>query len=258
MTTLTLEASWVSDMLVEYAATRDVEVRNVLVVRHLPLVKFVARKMSSNLPENVDLDDLVSWGGIGLIDAIEKFEPARDLRFSTYAVWRIRGEILDGLQRMEWAPKQITSQVRKLKRVSGELQHELSREPTEDELATKLGISVAMVRSIRLDAAHTNVRGLYANYSDEEEGLAEGAWLAEDADQELAGEVGEIRSRMADALVGTAGQDAKILHLYYGRNLTLREIAAELGISVSSATQAHTKLVDRVRRRLAERHGAVA
>jgi RNA polymerase sigma factor for flagellar operon FliA len=147
----------VSEALVEYAATRDVGLRNQLVLRHLPLVKFVARKMSSNLPENVDLDDLVSWGSIGLIDALEKFEPERGWQFSTYAVNRIRGEILDGLQRMEWAPKQITSQVRRLKRVMGDLQHELNREPTNDELAARLDIDVATVRSIRLDASQRNV-----------------------------------------------------------------------------------------------------
>lgn len=260
MTTITGEAGWVSEMLVEYAATRDVELRNVLVVRHLPLVKFVARKMSSNLPENVELDDLVSWGSIGLIDAIEKFEPQRGLQFSTYAVTRIRGEILDGLQRMEWAPKQITSQVRKFKRAVEKLQHELNCAPTDEQLAVELEIDAGAVRSIRVDMYATHsFRHLSPARTDAEEGQpGSDSVLMEEADQELAGEVGEIRSRMADALVGTIGQDAKILHLYYGRNLTLREIAAELGISVSSATQAHTRLVDRVRRRLAERHGCVA
>ena len=245
-------------MLTEFAVTRDVELRNTLVVRHLPLVKFVARKMSSSLPGNVEFDDLVSWGSIGLIDAIEKFEPERGLQFSTYAVTRIRGDILDGLQRMEWAPKQVTAQVRRMRRAVSDLQHELGREAVDAEIAEKLGVTEAEVRAARLDDKVTRVRALEWESAYDGDNSETSMWLAEEADQAIAGETAEIRRRMADALAGIDTHEARVLFLYYDQAMTLKEIAAELGISVSSATQAHTRLVDRVRRRLAEVHGSVA
>lgn len=260
MATITGEASPVSEMLVEYATTRDQGLRNQLAVRHLPLVKFVARKMSANLPENVELDDLVSWGSIGLLDALEKFEPHRGWQFSTYAVQRIRGEILDGLQRMEWAPKQVVAQVRRHKHALADLQQELGRQPTNEEVAEKLGITEAQSLGIRLDMRATRVQSLdgAGSRGDAEDSDVAEITIPDDPAQEVAGEVVEIRRRMADALVQLDAHEARILFLYYEQNRTLREIALELGISVSSATQAHTRLVDRVRNRLTELHGAVA
>lgn len=245
------------DALERYAATRDGELRNALVVRHLPLVKFVARKMSSNLPGNVELDDLVSWGTLGLIDAIQKFEPSRGHQFSTYAVWRIQGEIRDGLQRMEWAPKQIVSKVRQMRRVSEAMTVELGREPTLQELADKLSASVEEVRSWLFDDQATRVKPLDYDSGDSESDGGPQAWAAEDAPQEVAGEAAEIRARVAAAVAGLSLEERSVYVLYYRDRLTLREIASELGVSVSKATQTHTRLVDRVRELLAA-YGAVA
>lgn len=246
------------DLLAEFARTRDVALRDELVVRNLPLVKFVARKMSANLPGNVDLDDLVSWGSFGLLDAIEKFDPSRGAQFSTYAVTRIRGDILDGLQKMDWAPKQVTSKVRAVRRCREALTTELGRDPSVDEMAGRLECSPGEVRGWLVDDNATRVKPLERRTSDDgTENASEGAWMAEDAAQEVAGEVVEIRSRMTAAVASLPPREAQVLVLYYRDKMTLREIAAALGVSVSSATQTHTRMIELVKDRLAT-FGAVA
>jgi RNA polymerase sigma factor FliA len=251
---VTFDTVVVTEDLATYAITRDPVLRDQLAVRHLPLVKFVARKMSSSLPDYVELDDLVSWGSIGLLDAIEKFEPTRGYKFSTYAVTRIRGEILDGLQKMEWAPKQVVSRVRACRRISEALCIELGREPTIVEVAVKMECTVADVRTYLHDGVQTRMKALHSPAEDEEGGTID---VAQEADQEIAAEVVEIRRRVARAAAGLDGRERTVLRLYYGESMTLREIAGFLGISVSSATQIHTRLIERLKERLAA-HGAVA
>lgn len=246
------------DLLAEFARTRDVALRDELVVRNLPLVKFVARKMSANLPGNVDLDDLVSWGSFGLLDAIEKFDPSRGAQFSTYAVTRIRGDILDGLQKMDWAPKQVTSKVRAVRRAREALTTEHGRSPTVDEMAAHMDCTSAEVRGWMVDDTTTRLKPLKRPDDDSPAGgLDNDSYLAEDAAQEVAGEVVEIRSRMTAAVASLPPREAQVLVLYYRDKMTLREIAAALGVSVSSATQTHTRMIELVKDRLAT-FGAVA
>jgi len=242
------------DDLATYATTRDPELRGSLAVKHLPLVKFVARKMSRSLPAHVDLDDLVSWGSIGLLDAIDKFDPDRQIRFSTYAVTRIRGAILDGLQQMDWAPKQVTSKVRAVRRVQELLTAELGYEPTVEQTAARMGIDEALVRRWVHDGHIAHWQPLEAGSGDGEGRSTDYAVAA--ADQEVAGEVAEIGTLMLAAVRCLEARERAVLVLYYRDSLTLREIAQELGVSVSSATQAHTRLVDHVRHRLASLGGA--
>lgn len=233
------------DDLATYAVTRDPELRGSLAVKHLPLVKFVARKMSRSLPAHMDLDDLVSWGSIGLLDAIEKFDPTREIRFSTYAVTRIRGAILDGLQQMDWAPKQVASKVRAVRRVQELLTNQLGYEPTVAQTAEHMGIDEALVRRWLNDSHVSHWQPLEPAGGD-----SAGVFAIVAADQELAGEVAEIGTLVAAAIRRLGARERAVLLLYYRDSLTLREIAQELGVSVSSATQAHTRLVEHVRARL--------
>jgi RNA polymerase sigma factor for flagellar operon FliA len=238
------------DDLERLAATRDPELRGELAVRHLPLVKFVARRMASNLPAHIDMDDLVSYGSLGLLDALDKFEPARGHRFSTYAVTRIRGAILDGLQQMDWAPKQVTSRVRNMRRLREVLTNELGYQPSVEQLAERIGSTPAEIRACMLDDRVTRVKGLdHGAYNDDQGGpldLADSDW-----EHSLSGEIQELRQRMAHAVCGLPSREAAVLTLYYRDGKTLRQIATDLGVSVSSATQAHTHLVESVRDRLA-------
>lgn len=240
-----------SDDLATFAVTRDPELRGDLAVRHLPLVKFVARRMSSSLPNHIELDDLVSWGSLGLLDAIDKFDPSREVRFSTYAVTRIRGAILDGLQQMDWAPKQITSKVRAVRRLRDTMVNELGYEPSADELAERMGVSCSEVRGWLVDDNATRVKPLDHGGGDTDHDDWGRDQLGEAAEQEIAGEVLEIRRRVTMAVRSLGERERAVFLLYYRDSKTLREIAAELGVSVSSATQTHTRLVEQVRERLA-------
>lgn len=242
-----------SEDLVEYAATRNPELRNLLAVRHLPLVKFVARKISNNLPAHIDLEDLVAWGSLGLLDAIDKFDPGREVKFSTYAVTRIRGSILDGLQQMDWAPKQITSRVRQVRKARELLSIELGYEPSVAEIAERMECTPAEVRGWMVDDYATRVRPLDSptHESDGADGNSILVEVRDHAAQEVAAEVQEIRFRVTSAVQALAEREQQVFLLYYREGLTLRQIADRLGVSVSSATQAHTRLVEQVRWRLA-------
>lgn len=245
-----------SDDLVTFASTRDPELRGALAVRHLPLVKFVARKMSANLPSNIELDDLVSWGSLGLLDALDKFDPGREVKFSTYAVTRIRGAILDGLQQMDWAPKQVTSKVRAVRRLREVLTNELGHEPSVEQLAYRMDVTVAQVRGWLVDDSATRLKPLASQAADDDDARDDPAASSME-DQTIAGEVAEIRSRVLVAVQRLPQREQAVFVLYYRDGMTLRQIAEELGISVSSATQTHTRLVEQVRERLAA-FGAVA
>jgi RNA polymerase sigma factor FliA len=249
MTGFTTDARGMSDDLAVYAVTRDPALRNDLSVRHLPLVKFVARRMSSDLPSYVEVDDLVSWGVLGLLDAIDKFDPSRGFQFSTYAVTRIRGAILDGLQQMEWAPKQVTSKVRQVRRLRSVLTNELGYEPSVSELAVRMDCTEADIRGWLLDDATTRIKPLEPATDDDDQ--TDPTALRDEADQTIAAEVAEIRGRVQWAVSAFTERERAVFLLYYRDGLTLRAIAEELGVSVSSATQTHTRLVEHVRARLA-------
>jgi RNA polymerase sigma factor FliA len=251
MTVVAGKASAMSDDLATFALTRDRELRGQLAVRHLPLAKFVARKMSANLPSHIEIDDLVSWGCLGLLDAIDKFDPSREVRFSTYAVTRIRGAILDGLQQMDWAPKQITSKIRAMRRLRETLTNELGRQPSVDELAERLTCTTEEVRGWMVDDYATRIKPLDTPAGDGDGEARPAEELSDDAEQELAGEVAEIRSRVTLAVRALGERERAVFLLYYRDCKTLRQIAEDLGVSVSSATQTHTRLVEQVRTRLA-------
>lgn len=240
------------DQYEEYAATRDPELRNQLIVQHHPLVKFIARRMMANLPEHIELDDLVTWGTFGLIDAIGKFQPEKGYQFSTYAFTRIRGDILDGLQEMEWAPKHVHSQVRKMRRVREELTNALGYEPSNEELAAALGVTVEDVRKALVDDTATRMRelpGQSHNSTTDDHADQVADHLAEE--QQVAGQVAELRGYMVGAVRSLTRRQKAMILGYYQDGLTLKQIAGRMGVSVSVANTEHTRLVEELRERLA-------
>lgn len=245
-----------SSDLATYATTRDPQLRDRLIIGHLPLVKFVARKMMASLPAHIDFDDLVSWGTMGLIDSLDKFQPELGHKFSTYAVVRIRGAILDGLQRNEWAPKQVTSKVRALMRTANELAGRLGRHPSDAELAEEIGWTEVEVREWLRERGQFQPKHLYS-LEDSHDGQTP-AVAIEAAEQDVAGEARELQQLVARAMSGLHPRECAVFLLYYRDNLTLREIASQLNVSVSSVTQTHTRLVDQVRLRLADLGGTAA
>src|SRR6187455_1083864 len=125
----------------DYRATGDQAARDRLILTYAPLVKFVAGRLGASLPSHVDDQDLVSYGLLGLISAIERYDPDREIKFETYAIVRIKGAIIDELRSLDWVPRSVRSRAREIERANSKLEHELQRAPTDDEMAAELGIT---------------------------------------------------------------------------------------------------------------------
>ena len=225
----------------EFTATGDKEIRNRLVLRYSPLVKYVAGRIRPGLPQSIDMADLLSDGVFGLMDAIEKFEPERGLQFQTYAVPRIRGAILDGLRATDWVPRAVRSKVREIERAQVELENRLNRTPEDREVAAHMGISVAELTELYSKAAHTGVA-----YLDE---IGMGEDLAP-APMEIDTEDTEMRAVLVQAIRQLPERDQIIVTLYYFEGLTLSEIGQVLGVTESRVSQLHTRCAMNLRSKL--------
>ncbi len=229
--------------------------RDQLILHYAPLVQFVAGRIASAAPTHVDRADLVSYGVFGLIDAVEKYDPSRGYRFETYAIARIRGNILDELRSFDWVPRSVRAKARAIDAATGDLQAELHRYPTDAELARALAMTddelqramsqVALVNLVNFDTA-------LGSAVDGEPALTVGDTLADggegpDYDVELA----ETRRDLADAIGQLSERERDVVALYYHDGLTLAEIGEVLGVTESRACQIHGKAVAQLRRRLA-------
>lgn len=224
------EAGGVDRLWADFKESGSQELRNRLVLQYSPLVKYVAGRVRSGLPSSVESNDLVSEGVIGLMDAIDKFEPGRGLQFQTYAVSRIRGAIIDSLRAADWVPRAVRSTIRDITRVQTSLETELGRAPTDQEVAAALEVSVASLRKMYGSISSTGIASL-----DE---LGFGDEVAPRADE-------PADDHQLDALLPAvrelAERDQVIVALYYYEGLTLSEIGQVLGVSESRVSQLHTR-----------------
>ncbi|GGM39739.1 hypothetical protein GCM10012275_08270 [Longimycelium tulufanense] len=241
-----------------YGRSGEHALRDRLVLHYAPLVKYVAGRVGTGLPSHVDVADLVQSGIFGLVDAIEKFEPERGLKFETYAMQRIRGAILDDLRAQDWVPRSVRSRARDVERALERLEARLQRTATDAELAAELGISVAELRELYAQLQLTSVVAL-------DELIAAGrgsASLAETlpddrAEDPVAALVDQdSRRQLADAIAQLSERDRIVVTLYYFENLTLAEIGRVLGVTESRVCQLHTRAVLRLRAKLAEQNDA--
>ena len=223
-----------------YKQTGDRDVRDRLVLQYSPLVKYVAGRVRSGLPPSVDQNDLVSDGVIGLMDAIDKFDPERGLQFQTYAVSRIRGAIVDGLRASDWVPRSVREKVRDIDAAQTTLEAELGRPPRDREVAVKLGITVQELRKIYSQTAHTSVIS-FENVLDEETPRATGG---------VPGEMDDLPPGFLAAVRELAERDQVVVALYYWERLTLAEIGQVLGVTESRVSQLHSRATMTLRRKL--------
>lgn len=229
------------EMWQTFSATGDIEARNRIVLRYSPLVKYVVGRVRSGLPQTVESADLLADGIIGLMDAVEKFEPDRGLQFQTYAVPRIRGAILDGMRKADWVPRSVRSDVRGVDKARVELQQRLGRTPSDDEIAEELDISRAQLRALYSKAAHTGVGHL-----DETE--AGEASLPGPVDFDT--EAKEVRHALVGAIRQLPPRDQVLMTLYYFEGLTLSEIGQVLQITESRVSQLHSRCTAALRTHL--------
>jgi RNA polymerase sigma factor for flagellar operon FliA len=222
--------------------------RDHLIVHYSPLVKFVAGRIGAGLPSSVDPGDLVSSGVFGLIDAIERFDPERGVKFETFAVPRIRGAVYDGLRQLDWVPRSVRSRARDVERAFSELEHRLGRGPTDEELAAQLQVSTTELAKWLSSIASTTVGPL-------DRAIAAGAEPSA-PDEAVAGspsavvEDRELSQIMRDEIKKLPEREKLVLSLYYDEGLTLAEIGDVLGVTESRVSQIHTKSVLHLRSRL--------
>ncbi len=232
----------------DYTLTESSADRDRLLLHYSPLVKYVAGRFGSGLPQYVETADLISYGVFGLIDAIQKFEPDRGIRFETYAVSRIRGAILDELRTLDWVPRSVRARMRAVDKASSVLQTRLNRTPTESEIAAELNITLAEFGHLVTQVSFSNVVALDDLVRERgDHGDASGASLRDlirDARGEHPGaalEAAEQARSLAAAISALPERDRIVVSLYYYEELTLAEIGEVLGITESRVCQLHTR-----------------
>jgi RNA polymerase sigma factor for flagellar operon FliA len=248
------ESEQLAKMWDEYKQTRDQTLRDKLILHYSPLVKYVAGRVGVGLPQNVEQADLVSYGVFGLIDAIDKFEPDRGYKFETYAISRIKGAILDELRSIDWVPRSVRAKARSLERAYAKLEAEHHRSPTDDEVATELGLTGNQLQSALSQISFVGVAALDELLSGGERGETTtlGDTVADSADGPVgAFEVEEMRQILAESINRMAEREKIVLTLYYYEGLTLAEIGRVLQVTESRVCQIHTKAVIQLRSRIA-------
>jgi RNA polymerase sigma factor for flagellar operon FliA len=241
-----------------FGKQREQSLRDRLVLHYAPLVKYVAGRVGTGLPAHVEVADLIQSGIFGLVDAIEKFEPERGLKFETYAMQRIRGAILDDLRAQDWVPRSVRGRAREVERALERLGAQLRRTPTDAELADELGLSLHELRDVYAQLQLTSVVAL-----DELAAAGRGPTPLADIleDQEALDPVALLvdqdnRRQLAQAIAHLAERDRVVVTLYYFENLTLAEIGRVLGVTESRVCQLHTRAVLRLRAKLLEKTDA--
>jgi len=229
--------------------------RERLILAYSPLVKYVAGRVSSGLPAHIEHADLVSYGIEGLIGAVDRYDPDREVKFETYAVTRIRGAILDELRGLDWVPRSVRANARKLERANAKLESKLGRTPSDAELAKELGISEENLQDWLLDVSNSQVLALdemwtVTDSSGDQVSLIDTIEDPQAVDPQEAIADSELKQRLADAIVGLPERERVVVTLYYYEELTLREIGEILGVTESRVSQIHTKALLTLRSRL--------
>jgi RNA polymerase sigma factor for flagellar operon FliA len=236
-----------------YKTAPTTALREQLILRYAPLVKYVAGRMAVGMPSNVDRGDLTSSGMFGLLDAIEKFDVETGFKFETYAVRRVRGAIIDELRSMDWVPRSVRRKARDIERALAKLQSQMQRAPSDEELAFELGISGDQLANNLTQVSLTSVAAL-----DGALGSSDGSTLtmmdtvvdhdamspAEMLDRRVLGEL------LRDAVDRLTEREQTVLALYYGEGMTLTQAGEVLGVTESRVCQIHSKAILALRSKL--------
>lgn len=239
---------------VPYSIPTDRAGREKALRRYYPLVKYVVDKIAAGLPKSIERDDLINTALIGLFDALEKYDESRGTKFETYAIWRIKGAVLDELRSMDWVSRSTRRKARHIEEVSRKLDQKLGRAATEEEMAESMGISLheymRLLEEVRCTVLLSLDQALQVDDDHELVGLAD---LIEDKSAEdtlLEIEDEESRRVLLDLINNLTEQERLVVALYYYEEMTLKEIGSALNISESRVSQIHTKAVVRLKGRL--------
>jgi RNA polymerase sigma factor for flagellar operon FliA len=240
--------------------------RELIIHQHVDLVKYEVDRVAAGLPEGVDRDDLVSAGIIGLIRAVDRFDPQRGASFATYATSVMRGAIMDELRTMDWAPRGLRSRYRRLEETIGRLRQELGRQPQETEIAQELGVNTDEYTKLLTEASATAIVSLDSLVEVGGDAYMPGARQGRADTQDLtcgrpewdpaaAVDSAELRRLLAEVITELSEREQLVISLYYDEELTLQEIGAVLGVTESRVCQIHTQAIARLRAGLFGRIG---
>jgi RNA polymerase sigma factor FliA len=232
-------------------AYRTAPDREALIEAHLPQVRFIAERLAAKLPPSVDREDLYGAGVLGLLDAVDKFDPARGVMFKTYAEMRVRGAMLDSLRVLDWAPRSMRRRAREVESVYARLEQEKGRPAGEEEVAAELGVSIREFHALLADLRGLTITGFDSD-DGEEPGLAARHHYKDVSRTPLSVfEQSETREQLAVAVEGLPERERQVVSLYYVEELTMKEIGSVLGVTESRVSQIHTQAVLRLRAALA-------
>jgi RNA polymerase sigma factor FliA len=233
--------------------------RELLLMDHLPTVRYLARRIHERLPQHVELDDLVSAGVVGLIDAFSKFDHTKKVQFKSYAQFRIRGAILDSLRTLDWSPRELRRKGRAVEEAIRSVTQRVGRAPSEQEIAKEMELTLAEYQLLLGDLKGLEIGSLHMERS-EDSGDEELAYIPGSPDEDPLFRClkGEMKQRLADAIDGLPEKERLVLTLYYYEELTMKEIGLTLGVVESRVSQIHSSAVLRLRSALASQRDGEA
>ena len=234
----------------KYTKNPTQEMREQIIIEYAPLVKIVAGRLSMYLGGNVEYEDLVSYGVFGLIDAIDKFDTNKDVKFETYASLRIRGSILDQIRKMDWIPRTVRQRQRKIDEAIKSLEARTGKTPTDERLAEELGVSGEELLSWQSQLKVTNVVSLneFVESGNEPVMDAKGNFRFAQPEEVIAET--ELKRMLKDAMQLLTEKEQKVILLYYYEDLTLKEISRVLEVSESRISQLHTKALQKMKKKM--------
>ncbi len=226
--------------------------RDRLLLEHLPTVRFLARRIHERLPQHVELDDLISAGVVGLIDAFSKFDYTKQVQFKSYAQFRIRGAILDSLRTLDWSPRELRRKGRAVEEAIRSVTHKLGRAPSEQEIAREMELDLRDYQHLLGELKGLEIGSLHMERN-EDSGDEELAYISGSPEEDPLFRClqGEMKQRLADAIEELPEKEPLVLTLYYYDELTMKEIGLALGVVESRISQIHSSVVVRLRVALA-------
>jgi RNA polymerase sigma factor FliA len=250
-----LDEHQVRELWARYKHQGDQKARDRLILAYAPLVKYVAGRMSNGLPAHIEESDLISYGLLGLIGAIERFDPAREIKFETYAVSRIKGSIIDELRSLDWVPRSVRSKAREIEKVCALLENRLQRAPSDQEIADELSVTLDEFQESVAQIANASIVALdelwaISGSDGDQSALIDTLEDPKSHDPSRMLDLSEMKSRLAAAIDALPKREKIVIALYYYENLTLREIGEVLGVTESRVSQLHTKAILRLKGRL--------
>ena len=233
-----------------YRQKKTQEIREQLIIEYAQLVKLVAGRLSMYLGHNVEYDDLVSYGIFGLIDAIDKFDLEKNVKFETYASLRIRGAILDQIRKMDWIPRSVRQRQRKIDEAMKQIEMRTGKTASDEELAKQLGLRDEELCSWQTQLKVTNVVSLNEFEENGPEPMIDSAHPVRFSQPEEVVEEAELKEKLAESLELLTEKERRVIELYYYEDMTLKEISKILEVSESRISQLHTKALNKMRKKM--------